>query len=109
MKRITIALAALAALLFFAPTPSAFACGSDSDCKVGHCSGGKCGNCGSDSDCKGHGHCSGGKCNACGSDSDCAVGHCSGGHCGACGSDSDCKGGRCSGGQCSNKDDYLKG
>ncbi len=109
MKRASLVLAGLAALLWLAPASTAWACGSDSDCKVGHCSGGKCGNCGSDSDCKGHSKCSGGKCGNCGSDSDCAVGHCSSGKCGSCGSDSDCKGGKCSGGKCSNKDDYLKG
>jgi hypothetical protein len=107
MKRLTLALSVLAAVLLVAPIQSAYACGSDSDCKVGKCSSGKCGNCGSDSDCKGHSKCSGGHCNACGSDSECAVGHCSGGKCGSCGSDSDCKGGRCSSGKCSNRDDYL--
>lgn len=98
---------AVLSLLF--AVPAAYAgCGSDSDCKVGKCSSGTCGNCGSDSDCKGHSKCSSGKCNSCGSDSDCGVGKCSSGKCGSCGSDSDCKGGRCSSGKCSNKDDYLQ-
>ena len=109
MKRTGIALAGLAVVLFLAPVNAAFACGSDSDCKVGKCSSGKCGNCGSDSDCKGHSKCSSGKCNSCGSDSDCGVGKCSSGQCGSCGSDSDCKGGSCSSGKCSNKDNYTKG
>ena len=50
MKRTALAFAGLAVVLFFAPINAAWACGSDSDCKVGHCSGGKCGSCGSDSD-----------------------------------------------------------
>ncbi len=54
MKRTLVAFAGLAAVLFLAPVNAAYACGSDSDCKVGKCSSGKCGNCGSDSDCKGH-------------------------------------------------------
>jgi hypothetical protein len=107
MKKLNLVVLAMSAVLALAPAV-AFACGSDSDCKVGHCSSGQCGHCGSDSDCKGWGHCSSGMCNSCGSDSDCAVGHCSGGKCGSCGSDSDCKGGRCSSGKCSNKDDFLK-
>jgi hypothetical protein len=61
MKRASLVLAALAALILLVPAGAAYACGSDSDCKVGHCSSGKCGSCGSDSDCKG-GTCSGGKC-----------------------------------------------
>lgn len=109
MKRTLVAFAGLAAVLFLAPVNAAYACGSDSDCKVGKCSSGKCGNCGSDSDCKGHSKCSSGKCNSCGSDSDCAVGKCSSGQCGSCGSDSDCKGGKCSSGKCSNKDNYTQG
>lgn len=109
MKRSQLVVAGLSALLLVVPFSAAYACGSDSDCKVGKCSSGKCGNCGSDSDCKGHSKCSSGKCNSCGSDSDCGVGKCSSGQCGSCGSDSDCKGGRCSSGKCSNKDDYTKG
>jgi hypothetical protein len=89
MKRIVFIVAVLGAFAL-APISSAFACSSDSNCKVGKCSGGKCGSCNSDSDCKGHSKCSGGKC-------------------GSCNSDSDCKGGKCSGGKCSNKDDFLKG
>lgn len=61
MKRTAIAFAGLAAVLFFAPVNAAYACGSDSACKVGKCSSGTCGSCGSDSDCKG-GKCSSGKC-----------------------------------------------
>jgi len=109
MKRFAVVLAVVLPLAVLLPASTSWACGSDSDCKVGKCSSGKCGNCGSDSDCKGHSKCSSGKCNACGSDSDCKVGKCSSGQCGKCGSDSDCKGGRCSGGVCSNKDDYTKG
>ena len=109
MKRASLIIAGLSALLAVIPLNTAYACGSDSDCKVGKCSSGKCGNCGSDSDCKGHSKCSSGKCNSCGSDSDCGVGKCSSGKCGNCGSDSDCKGGSCSSGKCSNRDDYTKG
>ena len=109
MKRVSLVIACLFALVLLAPIRTSYACGSDSDCKVGKCSGGKCGSCGSDSDCKGHSKCSSGKCNSCGSDSDCAVGKCSSGKCGSCGSDSDCKGGTCSGGKCSNRDNYQKG
>jgi len=61
MKRASLVVAGLSVLLFVIPFHSAYACGSDSDCKVGHCSSGKCGSCGSDSDCKG-GTCSSGKC-----------------------------------------------
>ena len=81
MKLASAAVIAVAAFLFLVPASTAWACGSDSDCKVGHCSSGKCGHCGSDSDCKGHSHCSGGMCNSCGSDSDCKGGRCSSGRC----------------------------
>lgn len=109
MKRTAVAFAGLAVVLFFAPINTAFACGSDSSCRVGKCKSGSCGHCGSDSDCKGHSKCHSGMCNSCGSDSNCAVGKCKSGQCGACGSDSDCKGGKCKSGQCSNRDDYTRG
>src|SRR6476619_4815976 len=88
MTELALVLMAVSAVLVLAPAV-AFACGSDSDCKIGHCSGGSCGHCGSDYDCTGRSRCSSGKC-------------------GSCRSDSDCKGGRCSSGKCSNRDDYLR-
>jgi len=57
-------------------------CGSNSDCKYGICSGGKCGACSGSSDCNGWGTCSQGQCGSCGSNSDCTTfGDCNSGKC----------------------------
>ena len=57
-------------------------CSSNSDCKYGGCSGGKCGSCSASSDCNGWGFCKESWCGYCSSNSDCTSwGDCNSGKC----------------------------